>query len=64
MVLTIKQAKRFQELRLDKVLNFANGGVVGGGQNLGNEIGSKNMTINIPVTVEGGGDSSVNVPQL
>jgi hypothetical protein len=22
------------------------------------------MTINIPVTVEGGGDSSVNVPQL
>jgi len=64
MVLTIQQAKRFQELRLDKVLNFANGGVVGGGQNLSNEIGSKNMTINIPVTVEGGGDSSVNVPQL
>lgn len=65
MVLTIEQAKRFQELRLDKVLNFANGGVVGGGQNLGGEIGSKNMTINIPVTVESsGGDSSVNVPQL
>jgi muramidase (phage lysozyme) len=64
MVLTIEQTKRFQELRLDKVLNFANGGVVGGGQNLSNEIGSKNMTINIPVTVEGGGDSSVNVPRL
>ena len=65
MVLTIEQAKRFQELRLDKVLNFANGGVVGGGQNLGGEIGSKNMTINIPVTVESsGGDSSVNVLQL
>lgn len=33
MVLTIQQAKRFQELRLDKVLNFANSGVVAGGQN-------------------------------
>lgn len=64
MILTAEQSKRFQELRLDKVLNFANGGIVGGGQNLSNEIGSKNMTINIPVTVEGGGDSSVNVPQL
>jgi GH24 family phage-related lysozyme (muramidase) len=64
MILTAEQSKRFQELRLDKVLNFANGGIVGGGQNLSNEIGSKNMNINIPVTVEGGGDSSVNVPQL
>jgi pyruvate/2-oxoglutarate dehydrogenase complex dihydrolipoamide acyltransferase (E2) component len=64
MVLTIQQTKRFQELRLDKVLNFANGGVVGGGQNLSNEIGSKNTTINIPVNVEGGGNSSVDVPRL
>jgi hypothetical protein len=64
IVLTAEQSKRFQELRLDKVLNFANGGIVGGGQNLSNEIGSKNMNINIPVTVEGGGDGSVNVPQL
>jgi hypothetical protein len=64
MILTAEQSKRFQELRLDKILNFANGGIVGGGQNLSNEIGSKNMNINIPVTVEGGGDSSVNVPQL
>jgi GH24 family phage-related lysozyme (muramidase) len=64
MILTAEQSKRFQELRLDKVLNFANGGIVRGGQNLSNEIGSKNMNINIPVTVEGGGDGSVNVPQL
>ncbi len=64
MILTAEQSKRFQELRLDKILNFANGGIVGGGQNLSNEIGSKNMNINIPVTVEGGGDGSVNVPQL
>jgi GH24 family phage-related lysozyme (muramidase) len=64
MILTAEQSKRFQELRLDKVLNFANGGIVGGGQNLSNEIGSRNMNINIPVTVEGGGDGSVNVPQL
>ena len=64
MILTAEQSKRFQELRLDKVLNFANGGIVGGGQNLSNEIGPKNMNINIPVTVEGGGDGSVNVPQL
>ena len=64
MVLTIQQTKRFQELRLDKVLNFANGGVVGGGQNLSNEIGSKNTTINIPVNVEVGVNSSVDVPRL
>ena len=64
IVLTTEQAKRFQELRLDKVLNFANGGVVDGGQNLSSEIGAKNMTINIPVTVQGTSESSIDVLQL
>jgi len=64
MVLTTEQAKRFQELRLDKVLNFANGGVVDGGQNLNSEIEAKNMTINIPVTVQGTSESSIDVLQL
>ncbi|OKH14871.1 hypothetical protein NIES592_08315 [Fischerella major NIES-592] len=64
MVLTVEQAKRFQELRLDKVLNFANGGVVGkeGGRGKREEGGG--MTINIPVTVQGSSQTSVDVPRL
>jgi GH24 family phage-related lysozyme (muramidase) len=63
MVLTVEQAKRFQELRLDKVLNFANGGVVGSASS-GGEIGKEGMTINIPVTVTGAKETSVDVPRL
>ncbi|NWF61773.1 MAG: hypothetical protein HXY43_21570 [Fischerella sp.] len=73
MVLTVGQAKRFQELRLDKVLNFANGGVVGTTSTGRNPLtpagrqraeGEGGMTINIPVTVQGGGQTSVDVPRL
>jgi GH24 family phage-related lysozyme (muramidase) len=63
MVLTVEQAKRFQELKLEKVLNFANGGVVGSVSG-GGEASESGMTINIPVTVTGGKETSVDVPQL
>ena len=63
MVLTVKQAKRFQELKLDKVLNYSNGGIVGGIS--GGEINEGGMTINIPVTVTGQvKQASVDVPRL
>ncbi|MBN3945923.1 MAG: hypothetical protein HWQ38_05310 [Nostoc sp. NMS7] len=63
MVLTVKQAKRFQELKLEKVLNFNNGGVVGGVS--GGEIPESGMTINIPVSITGGAkETSVDVPRL
>lgn len=68
MVLTVEQAKRFQELRLDKVLNFANGGVVGGnraGRGQREEGDEGGMTINIPITFTGGvKETSVDVPRL
>ena len=64
MVLTVKQAKRFQELRLDKVLNFANGGVIGSVSSSG-EANAGGMTITIPVTVTGQvKETSVDVPRL
>lgn len=67
MVLTTQQAQRFQELRLDKVLNFATGGTVGG-QNLGlptqlTAPTQSNTNINIPITTQGD-NSSVDVPRL
>jgi GH24 family phage-related lysozyme (muramidase)/phage-related protein len=64
MVLTVEQAKRFQELRLDKVLNFANGGIVGKASAQGQRADGEGMTINIPVTVQGSNPTSVDVPRL
>ncbi|MBN3993823.1 MAG: glycoside hydrolase family protein [Nostoc sp. NMS2] len=64
MVLTVEQAKRFQELRLDKVLNFANGGVVDSKPLNNSNDSNGGMTINIPVTVQGSSQTSVDVPRL
>jgi hypothetical protein len=60
----VQQAKRFQELKLEKVLNFANGGIVGSVSESG-EAQKEGMTINIPVTITGGAkETSVDVPRL
>ena len=66
MVLTVQQAKRFQELQLDKVLNFANGGIVGGTETLKARANAEGMIINVPVTFQNNNqqNSSVDVPKL
>ena len=68
-VLTVRQNKRFEELQMEKVLNYAGGGVVSStstpNMNFTAPSQSSTVNINVPVNVQGGqGDTSVNVPQL
>ena len=67
-VLTVRQNKRFEELQMERVLNYAGGGVVGGSvpnMNFTAPSQSSTVNVNVPVNVNGGqGDTSVNVPQL
>ena len=64
-VLSVKQNKRFEELQLNKVLNYSQGGVVGNAPNINVSAPqqSSSVNVNVPVTVEGGQNSNVN-PQL
>jgi tape measure domain-containing protein len=68
-ILNHRQTKRFEELQMEKVLNYAGGGVVGSSStpnmNFTAPSQSSTVNINVPVNVNGGqGDASVNVPQL
>jgi len=64
MVLTVDQAKKFQQLQLGKVLNFDNGGVVGGG-NIASAIASQSgVNVHVPINVSGNPPASVDVPKL
>jgi len=68
-ILNPKQSKRFEELQMERVLNYAGGGVVGSTStpNMNFSAPSQSSTVNIsvPVSVNGGqSDTSVNVPQL
>ncbi len=64
-----RQNKRVEELQMEKVLNYAGGGVVGSASapsmTFSAPSQSSTVNINVPVNVNGGqGDASVNVPQL
>ncbi|MFM8007514.1 MAG: hypothetical protein ACKO86_21820, partial [Dolichospermum sp.] len=66
-VLTVQQNKRFEELQMEKVLNYSQGGIVGNAPkiSMSTPAQSSNININVPVNVQGNqNDSSVNVPQL
>ncbi|MFM6255957.1 MAG: hypothetical protein ACKPEQ_43640, partial [Dolichospermum sp.] len=66
-MLTVQQNKRFEELQMEKVLNYSQGGIVGNAPkiSMSTPAQSSNININVPVNVQGNqNDSSVNVPQL
>jgi tape measure domain-containing protein len=68
-VLTVRQNKRFEELQMERVLNYVGGGVVGSpstpNMNFSAPAQSSTVNVSVPVNINGGqGDTSVNVPQL
>ncbi|MFM6255956.1 MAG: hypothetical protein ACKPEQ_43635, partial [Dolichospermum sp.] len=59
-VLTVQQNKRFEELQMEKVLNYSQGGIVGNAPKISMSTPSQssNININIPVNVQGNQNDS------